>query len=114
VVGVELSSDLIAIAERNAISLGCRNVRFIQGDAALFNDYDRVTHIYMYNPFPCAVLSQVIANLAASLKRFPRALTIVYRNPRCHDEIVASALFDAGPEQRPDDHVWRVYRSRVR
>lgn len=113
VIGVELSRELIAVAEQNAARLGRRNVRFVQSDAAAFSDYDRVTHIYMYNPFPCAVMAQVIANLAASLKRMPRSVTIVYRNAKCHDKIVASGVFEAGPEQRPDEHVWRIYYARI-
>jgi SAM-dependent methyltransferase len=113
VIGVELSRGLIDVAERNAARLGRRNVRFVQADASAFSDYDRVTHVYMYNPFPCAVVSQVIANLGASLARAPRSVTIVYRNAECHGTIVGSGLFEAGPELRPDEHAWRIYRSRA-
>lgn len=114
VIGVELSRELIAVATRNAARLGRRNVRFVEADAAAFGEYDRVTHVYMYNPFPCAVVSQVVANLGASLARAPRSITVVYRNAECHGTIAASGLFDAGPEQRPDGHAWRIYRSRGR
>ena len=114
VIGVELSEELVQVARRNAQRLGRRNVRFIQANAAAFRDYDAVTHIFMYNPFPCEVMRQVMANLSVSLQRAPRQMTIVYRNPLCHDVIVASELFEAGPEQRhrPDPHPWRTYRSR--
>ena len=114
VLGVELSPELIDVARRNVarLGLGRSRVRFVQADAGLFQDCDRVTHIYMYNPFPCEVMRQVMANLRASLARAPRPLTIVYRNPLCHDVIVASGLFDAGDELHPDEHAWRVYRSR--
>ena len=112
VVGVELSAELIDVALHNAAKLDRRNVRFVHADAAAFRDYDRVTHLYMYNPFPCAVMSAVVANLAASLARSPRRLTIVYRNAECHNVIADSGLFEAGPEQRPDEHAWRIYRSR--
>ena len=112
VLGVELSVELIEVARRNVARLGLRNVRFVQGDAGAFSDYDRVTHIYMYNPFPCEVVEQVLANLGSSLQRVPRPLTIVYRNPLCHDTIVASGLFDAGNASHPDEHVWRVYHRR--
>jgi 16S rRNA A1518/A1519 N6-dimethyltransferase RsmA/KsgA/DIM1 with predicted DNA glycosylase/AP lyase activity len=111
VVGVELARDLIDVAQQNATKLGRRNVRFVQGDAAAFRDYDRVTHVYMYNPFPCSVMSEVIANLDASLKRVPHSLTIVYRNAECHQRIVESGLFEVEPEQRFDGHAWRIYRS---
>ncbi|HEY7499194.1 MAG TPA: class I SAM-dependent methyltransferase [Vicinamibacterales bacterium] len=114
VVGVELSERLVHVARSNAERLGRRNVRFIHGNAGAFQDYDRVTHIFMYNPFPCEVMTQVMANLRASLDRAPRPLTIVYRKPLCHDVILSSGLFEAGPEERhpPDPHPWRVYRRR--
>jgi predicted RNA methylase len=111
VIGVELSGELIEVARGNAARLRRRNVRFVQADAAAFREYDGVTHIYMYNPFPCEVMRHVVANLAASLARAPRPLTIVYRNPLCHDVIVASGLFEATDERHPDEHTWRVYTS---
>jgi predicted RNA methylase len=116
VIGVELSGTLVEVARRNAERLGRPNVRFFQGDAAAFQDYDRVTHIFMYNPFPCEVMTHVMTNLHASLDRAPRPMTIVYRKPLCHEVIMASGLFEAGPERRhrPDVHSWRVYRSRRR
>jgi SAM-dependent methyltransferase len=114
VIGVELSEELVQVARRNAERLGRRNVRFIQANADAFRDCDHVTHIFMYNPFPCEVMRQVMANLSVSVERAPRQMTIVYRNPLCHDVILASELFEAGPEQRhrPDPHPWRIYRSR--
>jgi 16S rRNA G966 N2-methylase RsmD len=114
VIGVELSEALVQVARRNTDRLGRHNVRFIHADAGGFRDYDRVTHIFMYNPFPCEVMKRVMINLAASLEHAPRPMTIVYRKPLCHEVIMASGLFEAGPEQRqrPDVHTWRVYRSR--
>jgi SAM-dependent methyltransferase len=112
VIGVELSEQLIRIARRNAARLGRRNVRFVHADAARFRDYDRVTHIYMFNPFPDGVMSDVIANLRESLLRFPRVVTIVYVNPAYPRAIESSGLFDAGAEGVLEQHVWRVYRSR--
>ena len=114
VIGVELSGELIDVARRNAARLGRKNVRFVLADAAAFRDYDRVSHIFMYNPFPCDVVAHVVINLGASLARVPRRLTIVYRKPLCHELIMASGLFDAGDERRPapDVHPWRVYRTR--
>ena len=113
VIGVELSDTLVQVARRNAERLGSNDVRFVQGNAGVFQDYNRVTHIFMYNPFPCEVMKQVLSNVRASLEREPRAMTIVYRKPLCHGVIVESELFEAGPEQwhRPDPHPWRVYRT---
>ena len=111
VIGVELSASLVDIARRNAARLGRRNVRFIHGDAAAFHDLDRVTHIYMFNPFPAEVLATVMAHLRTSLTRFPRALTVVYVNPAYAGVIEATGLFEMGPEGQLDEHAWRVYRT---
>jgi SAM-dependent methyltransferase len=111
VIGVEWSPVLIATARRNAGRLGARGVRFVEADAGLFDGYDQATHIYMYNPFPCPVVAQVLERLTESLRRAPRQLAMVYRNPLCHDAIMATGVFIAEPERRPDHHAWRVYRT---
>jgi hypothetical protein len=113
VIGVELSEALIQIARRNATRLGRRNIRFVHTDAATFRDYDRVTHIFMFNPFPAGVMADAIANLRESLTRSPRPVTLVYLNPAYPQAIEASGLFEPGPEGRLDQHVWRAYRSRL-
>jgi hypothetical protein len=113
VIGIELSADLVQIARENAARARLRNIRFVQCDAEAFTDLDRVTHIYLYNPFPCIVLQRVLANLRASLARRERMLTVIYRNPKCHDVLVAApALFAKVGERKigqdPNDW-WYVY-----
>jgi 16S rRNA G966 N2-methylase RsmD len=112
VIGVELSPALIAIAERNIARLRLeQRVRFVQTDAAEYHDLDRVTHIFMFNPFPCAVMTRVMANLEASLLRAPRPLSLVYRNPRCDQAISDTRLFQTVDDQQPaGDLPWRIYR----
>ncbi len=110
VIGVELSAELNATARSNVAKAACRNVRLVQSDAALYCEYDAVTHVYMYNPFPCAVVSRVLSNLAESLARAPRRLVLVYRNPVCSDAVAASRLFAAPEALHPDQHTWHVYR----
>jgi 16S rRNA G966 N2-methylase RsmD len=112
VIGVELSPALMAIAERNIARLRLeRRVRFVHIDAAEYQDLDRVTHIFMFNPFPCAVMARVMANLAASLTRAPRPLSLVYRNPRCDQAISDARLFHTVDEEQPaGDLPWRIYR----
>ena len=114
VIGVELSASLIDVARRNAARLGRRNVRFIHADAAAFHDLDRVTHSYLFNPFPATVLATVVAHLRASLTRVPRTVTVLYVNPAYAGVIDESDLFEIGPEGRLDEHAWRVYRTRHR
>lgn len=109
-IGVEISPALVAIAQRNVERLHLGNVRFVQSDARDYTDLDQVTHIFMYNPFPCAVMTEVLANLATSLTRAPRRLTLVYRNPVCHGRIIGSGIFDTAKEHRPEPTAWMVYR----
>jgi SAM-dependent methyltransferase len=113
VIGVELSDALIAIARANVARARLPNVRFVQADASAFTDLDRVTHIYMYNPFPCNVMRAVMENVRDSLSRRTRELTIIYKNPLCHQTIVETAgLFEKTDEKLLDEQWWYVYRHR--
>jgi SAM-dependent methyltransferase len=93
VVGVEVAPELTAVARRNAERSNCTNVEFVCADAADFRDLDSFAHIYLYNPFPSSVMKEVLHNLALSLGRAPRTLTLVYCNPILDDLIVGSGLF---------------------
>ena len=112
VIGVELSASLVDVARRNAARLGTRNVRFVHTDAAAYQDLDRVTHIYLFNPFPATVMAAMIGHLRASLARHPRRVTVVYVNPAYARVIEESGLFEIGPDGRLEEHEWRVYRTR--
>lgn len=113
VIGVELSPDLVRVAETNMARLGLTRVRFFAGDAAAFGDLDAVTHVYMYNPFPCPVMAEVVANLAASLRRRPRTIFVVYRNPLCKDLLARSGVLHEVRTLSADRHDWIIYSSRV-
>lgn len=93
IAGVELSPELIRIAEANVRRAGVRGVTFVHADAAEFVDLDRFTHVYLYHPFPCGVVERVVANLGASLARRDRPLTVIYANPVCHHALAGSGLF---------------------
>jgi SAM-dependent methyltransferase len=84
VVGVELSAALLATAKQNAERLKSKSV-FYGMDATAFTDLDRFTHAYMYNPFPAPIVRRVIANIADSLQRRPRRLTLIYQYPHTGD-----------------------------
>jgi SAM-dependent methyltransferase len=109
-VGVDLSSDLIHVAQSNAARLGIRHVRFVHADATTFTDLDAVTHIYMYNPFPCVVVQRVMDNVAASVTSVPRDVVLVYKHPKCHEQIMASGVFEKVSEAKLGVHWWYVYR----
>lgn len=110
VTGVELAAELVDIARRNAQRSGLDNLRFVHSDASAFTALDDYTHLYLYNPFPCAVLAEVLANLRASLVRHDRELVLIYRNPVCADTVAASGLFARERELKPGEHWWYIYR----
>jgi|ERR1051326_6533173 hypothetical protein len=79
-------------------------------DAGKFSDLDRFTHFYMFNPFPCPVVREVLENLAASLARRPRRVTWIYHLPACDDVIMDSGLFRREMKlDFPDSHPFFVY-----
>jgi SAM-dependent methyltransferase len=93
-VGVELSHELVRIAKVNALRLHLPpRFSFVCCDASLFTDYDRFTHLYMYNPFPSIVMQDVMRNVSDSLYKSPRRFIIIYKNPTCHDDILATNMF---------------------
>ncbi|HYX72252.1 MAG TPA: class I SAM-dependent methyltransferase [Nitrososphaera sp.] len=110
IVGVELSAGLIQIAEANTLLAGLRHVRFVNADAATFTDLDNFTHIYMYHPFPCGVMGAVMVNLASSLARAERNLTLIYTNPVCHEAIMASGLFEVDREFNFDENLYQGHK----
>lgn len=91
--GVELSPKLADIAKTNMRRLGLKHAVIHLRDATQFLDLDRFKFFYFYNPFPCMVMQDVMTNILASLKRFPREASIIYRNPKCHEQIIEGGLF---------------------
>ena len=86
VIGVEISGDLCAIARQNLSRLPngtkCNTVEIICSDAANYVFPDDSTHIYFFNPFSEDIMIQVVSNLFASIKKFPREVIVAYYNPR--------------------------------
>ncbi len=102
IAGVEISPELIRVAEANFARLRLRGIELHCCDATLFRDYDEYSFVYLFNPFKAPVMTPVIENLAASLKRRPRRLTIVYLYPICRDVLVSAGFeklreFNYGP-----------------
>ncbi len=115
IVGIELSYELVSIAEANVRRLGLKNVHFVCMDAGRFTDLDRFTHIYMFNPFPASVMQEVLDNLAVSFARKPRDLTLIYYYPVCDDVVMRSGLFRIVKKMTfPFSHPFFVYRHHAR
>jgi SAM-dependent methyltransferase len=96
IVGVELSSELYAIAEKNidlyrpAIQL-CRNFELHRENATAFAFPTGPLVLFMFNPFGEETIRRVLENLALSLRSAPRQAFFVY----VHDRPVDMRRFDA-------------------
>jgi SAM-dependent methyltransferase len=89
--GIELSSTMAAIAEKNFARLHSTRAHVFAIDAADFADYGNYEFIYFYNPFPSFVMDAVMRSIAACVKDQKETL-LIYNNPTCHD-VVANAGF---------------------
>ena len=96
VYGVELSKYLVDISNNNIAKLKVKNIEVINCDARhLPTDIlDKITLIYMFNPFPKVVFEEVFNNIISSLTiRNPRDIVIIYHNPLYSDIIKKSNYF---------------------
>lgn len=85
VIGVELSTQLVDIAQDNVDRtrnrLRCKDVVFVNADAVDYEIPDDVTVVFMNNPLRGANFAVVVENVLRSYDRRPRTLRIVYANP---------------------------------
>jgi predicted RNA methylase len=90
-IGVELGSDLHAIACANLIRFRARQalgpVEFVQKDARSFGWPDGRTTCFLNNPFSGDILDEVLNAIEASLAAAPRAFRIVYYHSNHLDRI---------------------------
>ena len=101
--GLDISPQLAAIARRNL------KRAIICANAAQFTAFDDYTYVYMYHPFPAAVMDAVLRNLRASLAARPRPMTLIYCNPFHHDSVIQGG-FDLVREYSEAVYPIRVYR----
>ncbi|MBI5915523.1 MAG: hypothetical protein HY842_09115 [Bacteroidetes bacterium] len=85
--GVEFSQPLCEVASKNLRKLRIGRVAVFHSDAKDFKDLVRYSHFYLFNPFPGAILAEVLQNIIASHRRKPRRLTLIYYNPAWREEI---------------------------
>jgi SAM-dependent methyltransferase len=98
VIGVELSTELHAIATANLEAvrprLACQDIELIQADITDYRVPDDVTIVYAYNPVRGELFEAAMNQLIASYDRRPRPMHLLYRYPREHDLVAASGRFD--------------------
>jgi SAM-dependent methyltransferase len=98
-VGVDISPVCVGVARRNVARYGPERidparVELRVGEAEDFAFPPEPLVVYLYNPFPGAVLERVVANLEASLREKPRACAVVYVNPHALSVLAASGMFE--------------------
>lgn len=93
--GIEISQQLCNIARNNISVLKLEEKITVECiDATIFDILDDFTYIYMFNPFPAAIMKKVVYNIENSLKRKPRNLIIIYLNPTCHETLINSEYLE--------------------
>lgn len=97
VIGVELSSELHAVAQENLQAvrarLRCQDVELIEADITGYRIPDDVTVVYAYNPVRGELFEAAMNALIASYDRSPRPIHLLYRYPREHAVLEASGRF---------------------
>lgn len=86
ILGVELSKKLHEVATRNIAAYKPRTassaeIHSICSDAATYDFPQEPLVIYMFNPFPENVFSDILANLKISWERNPRSIFVIYVKP---------------------------------
>lgn len=85
VIGIELSEELHEVAvqnvERSRGKVQCKDIELVKTDVLAYDVPDDVTIVYFFNPFQGEVFRAAVEKLAASLRRRPRTLKIIYMNP---------------------------------
>ncbi len=82
--GIEMSADLCAVAERNFAAYARSTGRSLQvevvcGDFMATELPVESTVLFLNNPFPAAVASLALGHIEASLKRHPRPAVVAWR-----------------------------------
>jgi SAM-dependent methyltransferase len=93
IMGVEISEQLAEIAKHNFETLHSKRCIVHVGNAARFSLYNLFNYYYLYNPFPCHVMTQVITKINQTTAMSSRERFIIYNNPVCHDEIIKGGWF---------------------
>src|SRR5581483_595353 len=89
--GVELSSELAAVARRNLAVCGI-DAEIVEEDATNFDFPDDPLFVYLFHPFGEKTFRAVLDALERSLARTPRLVFLGYENA-VHRELLESSGF---------------------
>lgn len=98
--GIDLSKDLVEIANKNFEVLNKINCRAIYSNAVQFDLYDNYTMFYFYNPFPEEIFRQVMNKIKISYQKNPRKITFIYMNPVCERQLMETGIFIKSMERK--------------
>jgi cyclopropane fatty-acyl-phospholipid synthase-like methyltransferase len=90
-IGVELSHEMVAVARSNlakARGIICREVEFVEENAANFVVPDDVSVIHFYNPFVGETLAKVVHRIRDTMQRRARTIQIIFFNHGHFDHLV--------------------------
>lgn len=113
IVGVEILSELHTIAERNINRYHCDRQQCFALESHALDAREFVfpaepTLLYLFNPFPAAVLKTVLAGLHTSVLASPRPVFLLYHN-LVHDEVFREQTW---LEALHRTHQFVLYRAR--
>ena len=98
VIGIEFSGALCESARSNLKNFlrkcpSRSEIEIIESDVTLYKFRDDQTVFFMLDPFNAPVLTQVLANIRASVERKPRQVWLIYSVPRERHIIEQAGLF---------------------
>jgi 16S rRNA G966 N2-methylase RsmD len=112
VIGVELSPELAAIAERNVARFAARRpslspTEIVCADASTYELSPDPLVIYLHNPFDDVILRRVAESLRQSLLVHPRPALVVYHAP-VHRHVLDEAGFLQPAQPLPGGLLYRA------
>lgn len=109
--GVEISRKLSETARNNLYKEQIRNFEIYNENAITFNKYEGYNYIYMFNPFPGPVMKAVMQNIENTVSH-GWDICIIYHNPVCHNEVIASGRFRLIKRYRGKSTEYYVYKNK--
>ena len=109
VIAVERDAELVAQARKNSVAAGVEAiVTVVHEDATAFIVPDDVTAVYLYNPFIGDTFRATLARLQESMRRVPRSVRVIYRNPVMHQTLIEGGFTVERASSRPL-FSWAIY-----
>lgn len=100
IIGVELSERLVEIAKNNIALFQVRTsyrpeIDVVLCGASQFAIPDQELVIFFHNPFVEETMSSLVSRIADAQREFEKSIYVLYRNPVCHEILVANHAFQS-------------------